>query len=155
MEYTKKSPVPSRHLLVQSQQWNTKTMREVRSKLAIRTPERRHYWRRPGVFIVNFWQISHFTLVLLLLNLNKQIPAWTLQEVRQLPTVKAKLCKNIFEFWFDTSCCYWLIFYSFLFSQFVRIDYETWKSLQCIVFLSWHLKQRPEMIFESIINATK
>ena len=37
-------------------------------KLTIRTPERRH-WRRSGVFIVNFEQISHFVLVFLLLTL--------------------------------------------------------------------------------------
>ena len=34
------------------------------SKLTIKTPERR-YWRRSGVFIVNFEHISHLVLVFL------------------------------------------------------------------------------------------
>ena len=41
---------------------------EICSKL-IKTPERRQ-WRRSGVFIVNFEQISHLVLVFLLLTLN-------------------------------------------------------------------------------------
>ena len=45
---------------------NTKTRC---SKLTIKIPERRH-WRRPGVFIVNFEDISHLVLVFLLLTLN-------------------------------------------------------------------------------------
>ena len=48
---------------------NTRTMCEVCSKLTIKTPERRH-WRRSGVFIVNFEQISHIVLIYLLLTLN-------------------------------------------------------------------------------------
>ena len=39
-------------------------------KLTIRTPERRH-WRRSGVFIVNFEQISLIVLMFPLLALNK------------------------------------------------------------------------------------
>ena len=35
---------------------NTRTRREICSKLTIKTPERRH-WRRSGVFIVNFEQV--------------------------------------------------------------------------------------------------
>ena len=34
-----------------------------------------HQWRRSGVFIVNFEHISYIVLVLLLLTLNKEIPA--------------------------------------------------------------------------------
>ena len=37
---------------------NPKTMCEICSMFMIKTPERRH-WRRCGVFIVNFEQISH------------------------------------------------------------------------------------------------
>ena len=40
------------------------------SKLTIKTPERR-YWRRSGVFIVNFEHISHLVLVFLLLTLSR------------------------------------------------------------------------------------
>ena len=35
---------------------------EICSKLTVKAPER-HHWYRPGVFIVNFEQISHTTLV--------------------------------------------------------------------------------------------
>ena len=37
---------------------NTKTRCEICSKLAIKTPEQRH-WHRSGVFVVNFW--TYFT----------------------------------------------------------------------------------------------
>ena len=40
------------------------------SKLAIKTPVRRH-WRRSGVFIVNLEQISNLVLVFLLLILKR------------------------------------------------------------------------------------
>ena len=43
---------------------NTRTKCEISSKLTIKTPERR-YWRRFGVFIVNFEHISHLVLVFL------------------------------------------------------------------------------------------
>ena len=47
---------------------NTRTMREICSKLKIKTPEGR---RRPsGVFIVNFEKVSHMVLVFLLLTSN-------------------------------------------------------------------------------------
>ena len=49
---------------------NTRTMCEIRSKLTIKTSERRH-WRRYGIFIVNFEQVSHIALVFPLLSLNK------------------------------------------------------------------------------------
>ena len=49
---------------------NTRTRCEICSKLTIKTPERRH-WRRSGVFIVNFENVLHFVLVLLLLSLSK------------------------------------------------------------------------------------
>ena len=48
---------------------NTRTRCEVCSKLTIRITERR-YWRRSGIFIVNFEHIWHFDLVFLLLTLN-------------------------------------------------------------------------------------
>ena len=40
------------------------------SKLAIKTPERRH-WRRSGVSIVNFGHISHLALLFLLVTLRR------------------------------------------------------------------------------------
>ena len=44
-------------------------MCEIRSKLKIKTLERRQ-WRLSGVFIVNFEQILHLVLVFILLTLN-------------------------------------------------------------------------------------
>ena len=49
---------------------NTRTRYEICSKLTIKTPERR-YWRRSGVYIVNFEHISHLVLVFLLLTLSR------------------------------------------------------------------------------------
>ena len=49
---------------------NTRKRCEIFSKLTIKTPERRR-WRRSGVFIINFENISHLFLELLLLTLNK------------------------------------------------------------------------------------
>ena len=51
---------------------NRKTRRRcsICSKLKIKIPERRQ-WRRSGVFIDNFEQISHLVLVFLLLNLSR------------------------------------------------------------------------------------
>ena len=40
------------------------------SKLTIKTPERRQ-WRRPGVIIVNFEQISHLVILFLLLTFRR------------------------------------------------------------------------------------
>ena len=48
---------------------NTRTRREICSKLTLKTPERRH-WRRSGIFIDNYEHISHLVLVFLLLTLN-------------------------------------------------------------------------------------
>ena len=48
----------------------------------MKTQEQR-YWRRSGVFIVNFEHISHLLLVFLLLTLNMQIP-----------TGEEQVCKN-------------------------------------------------------------
>ena len=49
---------------------NTRTMFEICSKLTIKTLERRQ-WRRSGVFIINFEQISHIVLLFLSLTFNK------------------------------------------------------------------------------------
>ena len=49
---------------------NTRTRCEICSKLTTKTPEPR-YWRRSGVFIVNFEHISHLVLVFLLLTLSR------------------------------------------------------------------------------------
>ena len=49
---------------------NTKTRCKICLKLTIKTPEWRQ-WRRSGVFIVNFEDISHLVLVFLLLTLSR------------------------------------------------------------------------------------
>ena len=49
---------------------NTRAKFEICSKLTIKIPERR-YWRRFGIFIVNFEYISHLVLVFLLLTLSR------------------------------------------------------------------------------------
>ena len=56
--------------LFQINDGNTREMREIPSKLAIKTPEWRH-WRLSGVFIVNLEQIFHIFLVFPLFTLNK------------------------------------------------------------------------------------
>ena len=53
---------------------NIRTICEVCSQLTIKTSERRH-WRLSGVYIFNFEQISHISLVFSLLTLNKQMLA--------------------------------------------------------------------------------
>ena len=65
----------SRHFLanIYSFKFNNRSIRkrcEICSKLTIKTPEQRQ-WRRSSVFIINFKDISHLSLVFLLLNLNK------------------------------------------------------------------------------------
>ena len=51
--------VPNWHLLVQSNNCNTRTTFEICSKLTIKAPE----WCRPGVFVNNFKHISHIVLL--------------------------------------------------------------------------------------------
>ena len=41
---------------------NTRRRREICLNLTIKTPARRH-WRRSGISIVNFEQISHFVII--------------------------------------------------------------------------------------------
>ena len=48
---------------------NTRKRCEMCLKLTIKTRERCQ-WRRSGVFIVNFWHVSHLFLVFLLVSLN-------------------------------------------------------------------------------------
>ena len=80
---------PTRQLDFKVNNRNIRARCEIYSKLTIKTPEQRH-WRRSGVFIVNCEHISHFFLVLLLLNLSRQMPA------RQTSNMKcpAKLVKG-------------------------------------------------------------
>ena len=60
---------PSDIYLLKVNNRNTRPRCEICSKLTIKTRERRH-WSRYGVFIINFEDISHLTLVFLLLTLN-------------------------------------------------------------------------------------
>ena len=53
---------------------NTRIMSEIYSELTINTSER-YQWYCSDIFIVNFEQISHIDQVVLLLTLNKQMPA--------------------------------------------------------------------------------
>ena len=46
---------------------NTRTRCEIYSKLAIKTPERRH-WRRSGVFNVNFEHILHHCFIVFIVH---------------------------------------------------------------------------------------
>ena len=56
---------------------NTRALREIFSKLAIKIPKRRH-GHRSSVFIVNFELISHVAKVFSLLTLNKYIRSGSL-----------------------------------------------------------------------------
>ena len=69
-----KQNIPAKIYLFKVINGNTRKRCEICSRLAIKTPERRH-WRRSGVFIVNFEHISHLFLLFLLLTLNKSMLA--------------------------------------------------------------------------------
>ena len=69
-ENTTKIQNPANIYLFKVNNSSTRKRSEIFSKLTIKTPARRR-WRRSGVFIVNFENISHPFPVLLLLNLNK------------------------------------------------------------------------------------
>ena len=66
----KKFSSPVGNYMLKCNNRNTRTRCEICSKLTIKTPERRH-WRRSGVFIVNFEDISHLALLFLLLTLSR------------------------------------------------------------------------------------
>ena len=68
MDYTTTDPAGIYLFKVNNR--NTRTRREICSKLTIKTPEQCH-WLCSGVFIVNFEHISHLVLVFLLLTLNR------------------------------------------------------------------------------------
>ena len=53
---------------------NSRTRYEIGMKLTIKTPERRQ-WRRSGLFIVNFEQVSYLTLMFLFLTLSTDMLA--------------------------------------------------------------------------------
>ena len=76
VNFTSWSAIPADIYFLKVNNRNTRTMCEIYSKLTIKPPERR-YWRRSGVFIVNFEHISHLVAVFLLLSLNMQLPADT------------------------------------------------------------------------------
>ena len=63
-------PVPSRHLLVQSQQW--KHQKNVWNLFKVKIEDtKRCQWPRFGVIIVNFEYISHIVLVIQIVTLNR------------------------------------------------------------------------------------
>ena len=49
---------------------------EICSKLTIRTPKRRHYWRRFGVLNVNFEHISHLCSSVFIDNFEQVNAGW-------------------------------------------------------------------------------
>ena len=59
---------PAGIYLLEGNNRNTRTRCKICSKVTIKIPERR-YWRRSGIFIFNFENISHLVLVVLLLTL--------------------------------------------------------------------------------------
>ena len=61
--------LPAGIYLLEGYSKTTRTRSKICSKLTINTPEW-GYWRRLGVFIVNFEHISHLVLEFLLLTLN-------------------------------------------------------------------------------------
>ena len=60
---------PAEIYLLKVNNRNSRARCEICSKLTINIPQRRQ-WRRSGIFIVNFEQISHLALVFLLLTLS-------------------------------------------------------------------------------------
>ena len=62
--------LPTAIYLFRVNDWNIRIMCEICSMLTIKAPEWRQ-WRRSGVYIVNFEQISNIVLVFPLLTLNK------------------------------------------------------------------------------------
>ena len=72
-EYLRATTSPAGNYMFKFNNKNARTRCEIRSKLKIKIPERRH-WHRSGifiVFIVNFEHISHLILVFLLLTLSR------------------------------------------------------------------------------------
>ena len=67
--YTLRKPVITCNYIFKVNSRNTRARSEICSKLTIKAPDRRH-WFRPGVFIFNFERISHLVLALLLLTLS-------------------------------------------------------------------------------------
>ena len=88
---------------------NTRKMCEICSKLTIKTREWRH-GHHYNVFIVNFEYVSHFSLVFLLLTLNKEMFAGISAEW-------------IFEY--NKHLCFWAKFWKqcVVFGQFVHDDH--------------------------------
>ena len=66
--------IPASNYMFKVNNRTTRTRCEICSDVTIKTTEQRQ-WRRSGVFIVNFEQISHLVLVFLLLTLSRQMPA--------------------------------------------------------------------------------
>ena len=62
VNFTANINYPTRHLLVQSQQKNTRTMREICSNFTVKTLVRR-CWSYSNFFIVNSEEISRIVLV--------------------------------------------------------------------------------------------
>ena len=68
--YTLRKPVITCNYIFKVNSRNTRERCEICTKLTIKAPDRRH-WFRSGVFIFNFERISHLVLALLLLTLSR------------------------------------------------------------------------------------
>ena len=91
----KQCPSPAGIYFFKVNNGKTRTMCEIYSKLTIKTPERRH-WRRSSVFIVNFEDISHLVLVLLLATLNMEFPEGKGLELVSLPCFVHDFWRKVF-----------------------------------------------------------
>ena len=80
---------PARNYLLKVYKRNTRTRCEIRSKLTIKTPERRH-WHTSGVFIVNFEHVNAVWISSMRLDGRKDIHtvAACSNEVRVLPPLQ-------------------------------------------------------------------
>ena len=89
---------PSRYLLVQNQQWKHQTMYGIFSKLTINTPEWSH-WRRSGIFVLNFQQISHFAFMFSLFTSTNK--CW---DGKQPLQSSSKILNNHSLIWLNVHC---------------------------------------------------
>ena len=75
LPYTFSKTWPSRQFYIQIINKSTRTRCKIYSKLTIKTPERRH-WFRSGVFIVNFEHISYIVLNVFIVNFEEVNGTW-------------------------------------------------------------------------------
>ena len=108
---TTRYPISAGNYMFKVNYKNTRTRWKICSKLTIKTPEQRH-WYRFGVFIVNIKQISHLVLVYLMLILRRKMPPGLLQtsrsDVEMIFDVGTLFCFSVLTRLFLAG---WFIFY--------------------------------------------